>query len=123
MERGRAVSSEEISLKASDATRGELDRKWNPPGFHTSLGRAKPCTLVKRKIDGPASAPSPARGLTRAAAAEGLFLSRESVDSGRRCYCRIDVALRNIFTLFELGRQAVDLSDLAVQISLRMRVL
>jgi hypothetical protein len=23
---------------------------WNPPGFHTSLGRVKPCTLELRKM-------------------------------------------------------------------------
>jgi len=45
------------------------------------------------------------------------------MQSRRRRYRRINIALRNIFTLFEFGRQGIDLLDLAVQVSLRMRVL
>ena len=45
------------------------------------------------------------------------------VQPGRRRDGRVNVALRNIFTLLELGHQAVDLLDLPIQIGLRMRIL
>jgi hypothetical protein len=50
--------------------------------------------------DGPASAPSPTRRLTLMERQPRSILSTESMQSRRRRYCSINIALRNIFTLF-----------------------
>ena len=45
------------------------------------------------------------------------------MQSRRGRYCRVDIALWNLFAFFKFGHHAIDLLDLAVQIRLRMRVL
>jgi len=64
---------------------------------------------------------SPDRMTQSIASANSQVLSL--VQSRRRRDCRINVALWNIFTLLQLGHQAVDLLNLAIQIGLRMRIL
>jgi hypothetical protein len=72
---------------------------------------------------GPASAPSPARTGRRDLSRQPMLKFSLLVQSSRRRDCRVNVALWNTFTLFELGHQAVDLLNLAIQIGLRMWIL